>query len=130
MKTLLTLIRNTGILVLFIMPTLLSAQTKSTTYNQPYSTAVPDNQKTTYQQISVYPNPTKDFIEFKVDSKYDDVAIITFYDSKGMVVATYKQQVSQGVNYMKMDVTKFASGSYIMTVEISGTGYVAKFMKY
>ena len=129
MKNLMTLLRNTGILVLFILPTFLSAQTKSTS-TQPYSTAVSDNQKTTYQSMNVYPNPTKDFIEFKFDAKYDDVAIISFYDSKGQMVYAVKEQVSQGTNYMKMDVMKFSSGTYFMTIDLSGYGYATKFMKY
>lgn len=66
-------------------------------------------------KISVYPNPTSDFLYFRTEgiAQLDDELIITITDTKGKQVY-FNTEVASYV--MRMDISNLAQGSYIVTV--------------
>ena len=66
-------------------------------------------------KISVYPNPTSDFLYFRSEgiAQLDDELIITITDTKGKQVY-FNTEVASYV--MRMDISNLAQGSYIVTV--------------
>lgn len=73
-------------------------------------------------QINVFPNPATDFINIKSD---ETIKSIKIYDIKGSLIKTE----NSSDNTSKIDISTFAKGNYIISIEtISGTE-TKKFIK-
>lgn len=71
------------------------------------------------KEISIYPNPAKDFITIKSDSKVNNIEI---FDASGRKVQTILKD-------NKIDVRNLSSGNYIINVETKDGVSTEKFIK-
>lgn len=71
------------------------------------------------KSISVYPNPTTDFITIKSKSKVNEAQV---FDSAG-------RKVNANLNNDKLDVRNLQAGSYIIKIEAKEGSFVEKFIK-
>ncbi len=79
----------------------------------------------TQTQISIYPNPTSDYINFKMGSTQADIKSVTVYDIAGKIVIPAAQTSDN-----KIDVRKLSTGTYIMLLTDSDNkSYSEKFIR-
>lgn len=72
---------------------------------------------------SVYPNPVKDFVTIEIQSKISDAVQINLYNILGAEVKKWEPNyLKQGTQKLKLDLSLFKSGVYIL--RISGSGQV------
>lgn len=70
-------------------------------------------------RISIYPNPTTDFVNIKSSKKVKNIEV---FDISG-------RKMSAELNGDKVDVRNLQSGSYLINVETEGRNYTEKFIK-
>lgn len=80
-------------------------------------------QSTDAEEISMYPNPTSDFLKIKLDKTTGNTLIVT--GENGKVQLT--KDIS-ALNEYKLDVTKYAKGVYLITIISNNEKHSAKFV--
>ena len=79
----------------------------------------------TQSQFSIYPNPTEDYINFKIGDNQVDIKNITVYDIAGKIVIP-----ATALSENRLDVRKLSTGTYIMLLKDSnGKLYSEKFLR-
>ncbi len=69
--------------------------------------------------IKVYPNPTKDFINYNINILNDDYICIEIYDISGKLLKEYNHGfLSQGQHTLFCPVYDLSSGQYILSVNV------------
>jgi Secretion system C-terminal sorting domain len=66
--------------------------------------------------LNVYPNPAKDIVNVTLDLETASTVIIRVSDAIGKEVQKIQLQGNKGINIQKIDLNKFAAGSYMITV--------------
>lgn len=79
-------------------------------------------QITTNNSINFYPNPAKDFINFKLN----DESVITVYNTVGQKVLTKKNNLKEFL----LDISNLTNGTYIIELNVNGISKTAKFIKH
>jgi Secretion system C-terminal sorting domain/FG-GAP-like repeat len=79
-------------------------------------------QITTNNSINFYPNPAKDFINFKLN----DESVITVYNTVGQKVLTKKNNLKEFL----LDISNLTNGTYIIELNDNGISKTAKFIKH
>ncbi len=74
------------------------------------------------QNIQLYPNPVKDFLNVQIESARA-IRSIKLYDSNGHIVSTIENETRQ------LDVRPLVSGVYIVQVTTQDNVYVGKFIR-
>lgn len=64
-------------------------------------------------ELSVFPNPARDFVNIKLKNVYQNVEVI-FYDPLGRVV--YSTVINDGQNQFQVDVSQLAKATYFLKV--------------
>lgn len=69
------------------------------------------------QNLVLYPNPAKDFLQLKSDARGDEIINISLYNIKGQKVISYNQQEMKAGN-LKLDLSKkqLANGVYFVKI--------------
>jgi hypothetical protein len=72
--------------------------------------------------VSVYPNPlSSDVLTLKVFTPIEDInATITVTDLAGRTVLTQRTEIMSGSNYIKIDATNWADGTYFVRISANG----------
>ncbi|HAQ18239.1 MAG TPA: hypothetical protein DCR40_03280 [Prolixibacteraceae bacterium] len=71
----------------------------------------------------VYPNPVKDFVTIDIQSKISGAVQVNLYNILGSEVKKWdSNQLHQGAQKLKLDLSIYKSGVYIL--KISGSGQV------
>ncbi|WP_379968051.1 T9SS type A sorting domain-containing protein [Epilithonimonas sp. UC225_85] len=73
-------------------------------------------------QINIFPNPTSDFINIKSDEVINSIKI---YDIKGSLIKTENNSDKA----FKIDISSFAKGNYIISIETKSGIETKKFIK-
>lgn len=71
------------------------------------------------EKISIYPNPTTDFINIKSSKKIQNIEI---FDISG-------RKIDAKLNGFEVDVRSLSAGSYLLNIETEGRNYTEKFIK-
>jgi PKD repeat protein len=78
------------------------------------------NKGGTDNKVSVYPNPANEVINFNVNSKKDETAILVIMDASGVEKARKQVSLSAGLNQSQYDLTYFAPGVYYIMILRNG----------
>lgn len=77
--------------------------------------------------VSLYPNPSDGMFKLSIDSKEADAnASVQILNSTGQVVFTNTMNVNAGINTTEIDLSKYASGIYLVRITIAETTYVTQ----
>ncbi len=71
--------------------------------------------------ISIFPNPSKDFINVIIISSFDTEVNLFIADASGKIVYKFKSKIKTGLNILNINTSKLASGEYIVYV-VTGSG--------
>jgi hypothetical protein len=75
--------------------------------------------KTKNKAVSIYPNPTSDFINFKTDDKIIKTEV---FDAAG-------KNINVSLEDNQLDVRKLPAGQYVISIETSNGKFTEKFIK-
>jgi hypothetical protein len=70
--------------------------------------------------ITAYPNPVKNIFSVTIELDVAAPISMNISDASGKLIQQLQLQGTKGINYSKIDLSKFASGSYLLKVN-SGT---------
>jgi hypothetical protein len=76
-------------------------------------------------KITIFPNPTSNYISIKFDNRMGEIATARIYDLSGRKL--YDSPIRPDIN--AIDIAHFAQGIYIIELETGGTSHKAKFIK-
>jgi Secretion system C-terminal sorting domain len=75
---------------------------------------------------NMYPNPTKGIFNIELFSTSKKAVVITLFDVAGKVVMTEKISTANGLQQHQLDLSKFASGTYVAQVKTENGEVLAK----
>jgi len=72
-----------------------------------------------FENVSVYPNPTADQLNVRINAKNPSTATVTILDYTGKTVLTLNnsQTIFNGSNNLSFDVSSLSSGTYLLKIE-------------
>lgn len=66
--------------------------------------------------ITIYPNPSSEYVDYIVYSSEDAEVSVWAIDAAGKLVISEKQEIKKGINKMRMNTSNLNSGIYILKV--------------
>ncbi|MEX0813389.1 MAG: DUF4397 domain-containing protein [Chitinophagales bacterium] len=88
---------------------------------------LPVSEVEVFNELSLYPNPSAEFLRVNYSLKESSAFEIRFVDAKGRLIeARDLGTVSTGNNYEEFNVSGLASGTYFMQMIIDNKGFVVK----
>lgn len=66
--------------------------------------------------ITIYPNPSSDFLDYLVYSADDTQVSVWAIDAAGKVVFAEKKELKKGLNQERLNINHLSSGSYILQI--------------
>ncbi len=79
--------------------------------------------------FSIYPNPVKNNLNINIEAESIDKAGISISDVNGRNVYNSQVNLQPGTNTVPVDVSKFASGTYFLKIQMTGNSIMKKFNK-
>ena len=79
--------------------------------------------------VTLYPNPANDHTSLTIDLEAPQTIYITVTDGAGKEMRNLHIEGFAGINLSRIDVSKFAAGSYMVTVKIGGLTQTLGFVK-
>jgi PKD repeat protein len=79
--------------------------------------------------LSVYPNPMKDELNVKLQSKENQSCTITLFNLSGQQLVSETKLITAGQNELKVDVSNFSQGVYLIQVQIGSQILIKKIIK-
>lgn len=76
---------------------------------------------TTEEEITVYPNPAKDFLHLNFLSAMDQPCFVNLMDMTGRIVYTANNTAVEGENNMGINLNGFAPGIYLLHLQMEDT---------
>ena len=77
--------------------------------------------------ISLYPNPTKDYITLSVINYNTDTYQFEIFDTYGRLIHTYTNNIGVGMNDVRFNTSTFATGNYILRITTNENTYNQRF---
>lgn len=66
--------------------------------------------------ITIYPNPSSEYIDYLIYSAEDTAVYVRAMDAAGKIVISKKEEIKKGVNQRKINTSHLSSGSYVLQV--------------
>lgn len=85
--------------------------------NKQYVSAIKETQKTTENDLKVYPQPATNGLKLDFNTPNNDVVNIKIVNIMGTVVFSKKEEPSAGPNSLELDVSNLNAGIYILVIE-------------
>lgn len=85
------------------------------------------NDVTKVNDVSAFPNPSKDIINISYSALNNEIVIVSIFDLNGKLIETKK--ADNKFNKIKLDISRYAQGTYLYTVKNSLGTYKSKFVK-
>jgi len=79
--------------------------------------------------LFLYPNPATSYINLEMDMMKADQASIRITDNAGKEMMRTEYNVNSGLNIHRIDVSKFASGTYLITISTAAETKTLSFVK-
>lgn len=79
--------------------------------------------------LTVYPNPTSDFVNLNYISDADAITNISIRNSAGVLLYEFISEVKTGLNSIEIDAQTFESGMYFVQLQNGNSFSVGKFVK-
>jgi len=95
-------------------------------YDKVISTSINNNE---YVKLNSYPNPCTNFININLNSGNSSDVIIKLSDIAGKCVYSSTKKGMSGSQTIRIDVSKFAKGTYILNVQNGNKNYTDKVIK-
>lgn len=77
--------------------------------------------------LTLYPNPTRDFAQLRIEMTNPALANLSIYNMVGqMTELTVSQQLNAGVNVISIDTQSLKRGMYIFVLKAGGQSYQGK----
>lgn len=92
------------------------------------TTSVPKVENNTISNILFYPNPVKEVLNIKFDSKLSSESDFIIYDFSGAVVFQDKRQVECNVNHFTFNTSSLKTGIYSLRIKNASVDKAIKFM--
>jgi chitinase len=70
--------------------------------------------------ISLYPNPTSDFVTIEINTSKQGVAAYAIYNVTGSIIATKKLGNITGTYFEKINVSGYTAGQYFIVITLDG----------
>jgi len=70
--------------------------------------------------VSVYPNPTNNFVNLVIDGKINSSATITIYNTVGQAVYSQIKEIRTGIQNIVIDTQHFEKGMYFIQIDNDG----------
>ncbi|HRE24226.1 MAG TPA: T9SS type A sorting domain-containing protein, partial [Bacteroidia bacterium] len=83
----------------------------------------------TAKQINVYPNPANDMVNISYQSTTTELIKVSMMDYSGKLVINQNVQVTSGMNNYTLDVSKMASGVYMLNIQSESGNMQRKLIK-
>jgi hypothetical protein len=77
-------------------------------------------------ELSAFPNPVADLLNISLPGEAGQMANVVILDSKGQVMLTQEIQATGSDIDATIDMQQFASGLYLLNVEVEGKVYSEK----
>ena len=77
--------------------------------------------------ITTYPNPTKDFVNIKLNSEFISIIDYSIYDVQGKFLK--KELINPSIFSSKIDVSTLQKGNYILKINTLTDSFVVKIIK-
>ncbi|NVO04001.1 MAG: T9SS type A sorting domain-containing protein, partial [Bacteroidetes bacterium] len=68
-------------------------------------------------EISIFPNPIKNYFNISLKSKSSDLITVNIFDLTGKIVFSQLSNVIEGHNLLKVNIDEIASGNYIVNLQ-------------
>jgi hypothetical protein len=69
-------------------------------------------------EMAIYPNPAKDFLNIELVSDKDENAVIQFFDLSGKIIHSSRKKLQQGLNRLNISVENIPEGIYLSRVSV------------
>ncbi|MBL7912779.1 MAG: alkaline phosphatase D family protein [Bacteroidia bacterium] len=79
--------------------------------------------------LSVYPNPTMDYVTIQFNNSDNGKVKISVCDINGKIVYDYSETIEQGINKHYINSNSFNKGIYFIKIETVGNSETIKFIK-
>lgn len=79
--------------------------------------------------LSVYPNPVSSLMKISLTAEKAELSTITITNIAGQVVYNSQVKIEKGNNVIPVNVNTFASGNYVLKIQLADTNIVEKFTK-
>ncbi len=76
--------------------------------------------------ISLYPNPTSDFVSIEINTSKQSVATYAIYNVTGSIIATKKLGSITGTYFEKINVSSYTAGQYFIVITLDGVSSAKK----
>ncbi len=81
------------------------------------------------EDMTLSPNPTKDFLKVSFPSRVSDKMELSIFNSMGQsVLSEHFPSINAGYDFIRLDVSSFNKGIYILNIEASQNTYTKKFV--
>jgi hypothetical protein len=80
-------------------------------------------------QVSIYPNPTNDFLNVSFQTISSENIELEIYDISGRLILNEKQRVGGGRNVITKDITGLSEAVYFVNLKVGETLYTIRFIK-
>jgi hypothetical protein len=80
-------------------------------------------------EISLYPNPVKDFAKVSIQSKQSSSAQIQVISTNGQTVYLENIEILQGENTINLNATDYKKGIYLVRIQTDRKVSVSRFVK-
>ncbi len=80
-------------------------------------------------KFNIYPNPASSIINIDIDSKTQQIVLISIYDAIGNRIYAQEHQINNNTS-IKVPLSELISGLYIITISDSYSTSTKKFIKY
>jgi hypothetical protein len=77
----------------------------------------------------IAPNPAKDYVDVEFESRAEGVATFETYSTAGIRVANSRQKLKAGNNRVRLNVSGFAEGNYILKIQNGEQSKSMRFLK-
>lgn len=80
-------------------------------------------------ELSVYPNPSTEFLNVKINNTDSKQAVVEIFDTFGRLIILKNINPSDTENVFRLDTSALHSGLYLLKINIGRNTYQGKFMK-
>jgi hypothetical protein len=79
--------------------------------------------------VALFPNPAKDQVQLLINSDVKDRASVQVLDMNGKLIYQQNTLINTGMNNLRLNIDKFAPGTYVLKLHLNNDSIVRKFNK-
>ena len=95
-------------------------------HSQSFSSSCREEELSSSDNFSVYPNPAHDKVTVSIDVKEHSSIHVVLRDLSGRIVLSEDQSAEAGINSYDLDLKSFAKGVYMLEAASAGNKWQSK----